>query len=1701
MSRSPASLTAFRLKPFVAALRNAMLAFVCGSGTAMAQPANQNTLPTGFALTEGTASPGTVGNDLTVTQNGNFALVDWATFDVGANASVTFNQLNAAGDAPNNAAVIINRVAAGGGVADIFGDLLANGTVAIISPNGVLFGPASNINVGGLIASSLNLTGTPTVGDDDSIAAINLDFDGAAAAGRVENQGTIESNLGAVNDAADDIRLQSVTFIGRGVTNSGDITTEVGGSVSLIGADSATLSFAAPVEGAVRNLSLPTIGTVAAATAPGVAAAVNTGNITANSGTILLQAASSLAAPNGLVPVVNNTGLLVATGVGTGDGGDIQLIGDGGSVQAGGTISADAAGSGTDGSITIVASGADGALSVGDLDAGSSSGTISLTSGADIASVAATTVVASSLTAEAATGIALDTDVDSLSASVSDTGDLTIVEADSITLTSATTFDGGIDVESLTGDITAGTVTAGSNGDVTLNAAAVGGQILDDAPGTADSTRITGNVVTLNATGGVGSGFNTLDGAVDTEAVELVLGVLPGTVNINEASGVTFAFPLSPFVGDFTFRQGAALTVSDFAATNLSLGTVGAFNLTVGLLSGSTVALSSGGSIIDGNEACPALSCTNITATTLLATAATGVDLDTDVSNLTAAVSVAGNLLIRELSGITLTDVSAFNGAIHVTAAGNLIATRAVSSTSSDSNDVVLTSTGGDLTAGTVTATGLGDVTLSATAVGKKIIEDDAGNIGSPTVISGDVVTLQANDGIGAGFDTLDGALDIEAATLSATSSTGAINIDEQTSVTLTALSTSGNITLRAGGALSLPAINVGTNDLALGTTTASGANLTVDGALNADEIRLRAGGSISNNDVLANVVTATGLLTATSGTGVNLDTNVGSLTAVGGSGAVNLSQTGNLLIETVSGASVTLAASGAISNDDAGVDITSDGLLDVTATTGITLDTAVRFLTASSTGGAVNIFEVGDVAINTVGGTSVMLAATGAITDNNGTTTNVTTAGLLSAMSGTGVDLDTVSGSLTAAGGTGTANLSETGDLLVNTVTGADVTLASTGAITGEVGTNVTTSGLLSATSATGVNLRTDIGTLTATGASGDVTISDVGSLALGAISGSNVSVTATGAITDDGNDGALATRVVGGTVTLAAANGIGTLGEDLDIDATSLSAITTTGTININELNALTLTALQTDASDAIALATGDTLTVPFDVTAGTITLNSGGNIATANGAVITADTLNATGDTGVDLDTSVDILSASSGSGAVVIREADDLLVNGVSGTTVTLTTTGGALASGASTVDVTTDGLFTATAATGIDLHTSVGSLAASLTGAGDLAITESDGLSVLSADTANGDVSISTTTGNIVAGTIAAGTGGNVTLSAVGSGGQILDDGNDNDPTTTRIAGNTVTLNADAGIGTALEDVDTDAVTIVATSDTGPINIDELNGATVSASTASDAITLGTTTGDLSVLDVSTAGDVILNAGGSIIGVGAGSDVSAGSLLATAVSGVDLDTDVASLDATVNGPGNIVIDEANGLAVGTIQTGGSLTLNTGGTLSPGSIQANGVTLTTVGELLITNDQQIDGGSGAVVITTAAGTGGISQERGRESPAVLGSSITLNSGGNVGLLTVPLEVDTNGSTIVSFSDDSSQGFISGSFGDLNESGRVLGLASNSELSGVVGAIQSSFEKRVSFNLDSSQFSSSARIFATEGTAVQLPEDQRE
>ncbi len=92
--------------------------------------------------------------NVTVLQTTSQAVLNWETFNVGKKTTLTFNQDR--GGVDKTQWIAFNKVAdPSGAPSQILGKIEAPGQVYVINPNGILFGGSSQINLHGLVASSL----------------------------------------------------------------------------------------------------------------------------------------------------------------------------------------------------------------------------------------------------------------------------------------------------------------------------------------------------------------------------------------------------------------------------------------------------------------------------------------------------------------------------------------------------------------------------------------------------------------------------------------------------------------------------------------------------------------------------------------------------------------------------------------------------------------------------------------------------------------------------------------------------------------------------------------------------------------------------------------------------------------------------------------------------------------------------------------------------------------------------------------------------------------------------------------------------------------------------------------------------------------------------------------------------------------------------------------------------------------------------------------------------------------------------------------------------------------------------------------------------------------------------------------------------------------------------------------------------------
>lgn len=229
--------------------------------------------PTAPTVVHGTVSFQRSGNTLSIT-NSPQSIINWGAFSIQAHEITRFIQQSAA-------SAVLNRVT-GQDPSSILGTLQSNGRVFLINPNGILFGAGAQIDVAGLMASTLSLSNA------DFLAG-RMRLTEVPGAGSIINQGAITSAQGG-----------SVYLVAPNLTNSGVITSPKG-EVVLAAGRSVEL-----VDPATPNLRVEIVASDHEAR--------NLGKILADSGRIGIYAG-----------LINHGGTLRADTVETGRNGEILL--------------------------------------------------------------------------------------------------------------------------------------------------------------------------------------------------------------------------------------------------------------------------------------------------------------------------------------------------------------------------------------------------------------------------------------------------------------------------------------------------------------------------------------------------------------------------------------------------------------------------------------------------------------------------------------------------------------------------------------------------------------------------------------------------------------------------------------------------------------------------------------------------------------------------------------------------------------------------------------------------------------------------------------------------------------------------------------------------------------------------------------------------------------------------------------------------------------------------------------------------------------------------------------------------------------------------------------------------------------------------------------------------------------------------------
>ena len=220
-----------------------------------------------------------------ITQGTASAIVNWQQFSIGAAEHVDIRQ-------PNASSVLLNRVI-GNNPSEIYGRLSANGKVFLVNPNGVLFGRGSQVSVGALVASTLDIA------NDDFLAG-RFYFSGNSTAA-VNNQGHLEAAARG-----------TVALLGGHVNNDGTILAQLG-TAALVAGEKIVLDF----EGDGLTKIRVDQGAVAALVA-------NRGMIIADGGQAVMSASAAQALAD---TVLNQQGVVRARSLVERDG---KIVLDGG---------------------------------------------------------------------------------------------------------------------------------------------------------------------------------------------------------------------------------------------------------------------------------------------------------------------------------------------------------------------------------------------------------------------------------------------------------------------------------------------------------------------------------------------------------------------------------------------------------------------------------------------------------------------------------------------------------------------------------------------------------------------------------------------------------------------------------------------------------------------------------------------------------------------------------------------------------------------------------------------------------------------------------------------------------------------------------------------------------------------------------------------------------------------------------------------------------------------------------------------------------------------------------------------------------------------------------------------------------------------------------------------------------------------------
>jgi len=1159
---------------------------------------------------------------LTIQQGTDKAILNWKSFSIAADESVRFVQ-------PSINSIALNRVI-GVDPSVILGRLQSNGRIFLINPNGILFGAGAQINVGGLLATTLQIR------DDDFMAGRFLFAqDPLKSLKSVVNQGTIH-----VSDHG------FVVLAAPGASNEGMIVANLGTTILASGK---TLTVDMMGDGLINYaITGKVLDQVIGPDGKPLSSAVkNSGTIQADGGQVIMAAKAS---SDIFSSVVNQSGIVRARSL-ENHGGIVKLIGGddtlavataAGAMRPAGEVSGAVINTGTidvsagvpnasQGSVTMVGE------RVGQL------GTI-LATGANGAN-GGEVVIASTTRTVLASGSSID-----VSGIGQSSGGRLRVWSDQDTF-----FDSGATILARGGEL------GGNGGFIELSGKenlGYAGIVNALAPfGLAGTLLLDPRNITIATAGGAAYNSGTNNLFANTPAADVI--ITPASINAAAANvilqanndiTVTNAVAMTNNGIGLTMQAGRDINVNanisttngNIALTANDASALGA-NRTAGtgdiVMAAGTTINSRGGniSLTIGPSAVAPFSPGGITAAVLTTTGLANQNAGNITINTPGAVTVSGAITAN--GGTAGAGNPGRNGGMVTITGATGISTGAITANGSNGNGAnqaggnggtinITKTSSGNVTSGALVASGGNAGTGTANGGTGGTISVSNNGTGNMTVGS---LTARSGNAIGTGSSAA-GSVAVTSSAVGGSVQAGAINTVGGNN------GTGGNVTLSSAGVLQFAAASTiqttggtalaGNAGRAGGTVALSGTTVTTTGAITANGSNgngaNQAGGNAGNI-----TVTSTGALNLSAGTLTASGGNAGTGNAAGGNGGmINLTNssatTGGLTTNALTarnGNAVGTGAGGAVGT----VTVTQNN-----ATAGATLQTAAINTSGSTkgAGGAVVLNSLSNVnvtsTITTSGGAAVAGGTHAGAAAGNVTITglNRTVTGLITANGGTAVGVNQVGGNAGVVSSAGTGTSSTTAGVTASTGaatgTGAggaagSITLGGTtissGALTTSGGVNGN-GGNVSVTATTGTSMlstiRTSGGTANANTAgrnAGTVIMAGAGGLTATTITanGSN----GNGANFSGGTGGTVSGTSTGGNVTVGAISTIGGSG--------------LAGNANGGNGGAVTL-----DAGGATPTITHQNITTTGGNRIGNGTAGAGGAVSVVDAALLSANTV---------------------------------------------------------------------------------------------------------------------------------------------------------------------------------------------------------------------------------------------------------------------------------------------------------------------------------------------------------------------------------------------------------------------------------------------------------------------------------------------